>query len=38
MQSYTSAEMTYMVLMYGKTFGNGFETRRLYGETFSGRN
>ena len=38
MQSYTNAEMIDMVLMYGKTFGNGLETRRLYGETFSGRN
>ena len=31
MRSYTNAEMTDMVLMYGRTFGNGLETRRLYG-------
>ena len=38
MQGYKNAEMTDMVLMYGRAFGNGLEARRLYGEAFPGRN
>ena len=38
MQGYTNAEMTDMVLMYDRAFGNSPGARRLYDEPFPGRN